>query len=412
MIGKTAFIFPGQGSQYVGMGADLHRNFEVAAKTFDEANEALGFDLAKLCFEGDPQELKLTANTQPAVLACSVAAARVFQSEVGIEADYLAGHSVGEYAALVVAGSLSFAEALKLVQLRGKFMQESVAEGEGAMLAVSGVPVYLLEKWCDKHEDEVAISGYNSKAQLTLSGKANAVEALQNSIVSYGGKAIQLKVSAPFHSVLMQQAADRLLQELQNVSFQTSEIPVISNVNALPYADTTTIAALLSQQVVLPVQWVNSIGYLEEHGVRKMIELGPGKVLRNLLKRDTWLDVQGLEDSASLEGVVEKWVKKAPSLIDRCLGLIVSARNTNFSVEDYQSQVLDNYRKLEEMKHTLDAKPRQLNSQEETRVLQNFKTILDGKGLSIQEQQVRFRQLLNETRSNHLKPIATQIFSS
>ncbi len=283
-----AFVFPGQGSQYSGMGKDLADQFPVAKQVFEEANDALGFDLARMCFSGSDEDLKLTANTQPAILATSVAALRVMQQETGLVANYVAGHSLGEYSALVAAGALTLADAVKTVRQRGTFMQEAVPVGVGAMAAVMGVETDLLVKICqDAAQGEVvAPANFNSAGQIVIAGHAAAVERALELVKEQGAKrALLLPVSAPFHSSLMKPAALRLETALQSVAVAELACPVVSNVEAKPYQAAERVKPLLVEQVCAPVQWIQSVEEMNSLGVTEYIEIGPGKVLCGLIKR-------------------------------------------------------------------------------------------------------------------------------
>ncbi len=283
-----AFVFPGQGSQYSGMGKDLADQFPVAKQVFEEANDALGFDLARMCFSGSDEDLKLTANTQPAILATSVAALRVMQQETGLVANYVAGHSLGEYSALVAAGALTLADAVKTVRQRGTFMQEAVPVGVGAMAAVMGVETDLLVKICqDAAQGEVvAPANFNSAGQIVIAGHAAAVERALELAKEQGAKrALLLPVSAPFHSSLMKPAALRLETALQSVAVAELACPVVSNVEAKPYQAAERVKPLLVEQVCAPVQWIQSVEEMNSLGVTEYIEIGPGKVLCGLIKR-------------------------------------------------------------------------------------------------------------------------------
>lgn len=282
------FVFPGQGSQYPGMGKEIAENFPAARRVFEEANDALSFDLARLCFDGSEQELKLTANTQPAILTTSIAMLRVLQQETGLSPDFAAGHSLGEYSALVAAGALSFADAVKTVRQRGTFMQEAVAVGVGAMAAVIGMERGALEQLCaDVAEGEVvAPANYNSPEQIVIAGHATAVGRVVALAKDRGARrALPLPVSAPFHCALMEPAAHRLEQVLASVEVSPLAVPVVSNVEAVPCTDPHRVRDLLVQQVCAPVRWVESIAYCQGAGVEHYLEIGPGKVLIGLIKR-------------------------------------------------------------------------------------------------------------------------------
>ncbi len=299
-----AYVFPGQGSQYSGMGKDLADNFAVAGEVFEEAGDALGFDLAGLCFSGSEEQLKLTANTQPAILATSIAALRVLETEVELTPAYAAGHSLGEYSALVAAGVLSLADAVRTVRQRGLFMQEAVPVGVGAMAAVMGVAAADLEQLCLQaaQGEVVAPANYNSPGQVVIAGHAPAVERALQLAKEHGAKrALPLPVSAPFHSALMAAAADRLGAVLEPLPLGAFAFPVVSNVEAVPYDDPARVKELLYDQVCAPVRWEESILSLKQLAVTRYLEVGPGKVLSGLIKRiDRTAQIRNVGDVQSL----------------------------------------------------------------------------------------------------------------
>lgn len=306
-MSKVAFIFPGQGSQHPGMGKDLAENFAVARQTFEEANDSLGFDLAKLCFEGPESDLKLTANTQPAILTVSVAAQRVIAAETGLVPDYAAGHSLGEYSALVCAGALSFADAVATVRQRGLFMQEAVPVGVGTMAAIIGLDRPVLEDVCQQaaEGEVVAPANFNSPGQVVIAGHVAAVERAMALAKENGAKrALPLPVSAPFHCSLMLPAAERLAKVLDGVDIGALTVPVVSNVEAEAYNDSLRVKDLLVAQVSAPVRWEESVQNMAAAGVERFVEIGPGKVLSGLVKRiSRGLALQNVEDSAGVKGL-------------------------------------------------------------------------------------------------------------
>jgi len=306
-MSKRAFIFPGQGSQYAGMGKDLADNFKLAASTFAEADDALGFKLSSLCFNGPEDELKLTMNTQPAILAVSIAALRVLQSEVDIKADYLAGHSLGEFSALVASGALDFDDALKTVRSRGKFMQEAVPVGVGAMAAILSVEADVLADICNEAAmgEIVSPANFNSPGQIVIAGHATAVNrAIEIAKARGFRKAMLLPVSAPFHSALMVPAGNRLGEVLEKIRFADMRTPVITNVEATQNMDSARISELLVAQVSAPVKWDASIREMVRLGVASFLEIGPGKVLSGLVKRiDKEVVTANIEDSAGLKAL-------------------------------------------------------------------------------------------------------------
>lgn len=306
-MAKRALIFPGQGSQYAGMGKELAENFAVARDTFAEADEALGFSLSTLCFEGPEEELKLTTNTQPAILTASIAALRVVQAETGLSGDYLAGHSLGEYSALVAAGAMAFGDAVRTVRARGAFMQEAVPVGVGAMAAMLSIePAVLAEICAEAAQGEVVSpANFNSPGQIVIAGHATAVNRAIEIAKGRGyRKAMLLPVSAPFHSPLMVPAGERLAGVLAGVAVADMSAPVISNVEAKPNSDKGRIKELLVRQVSAPVLWDASVQEMVALGVTSVVEIGPGKVLSGLVKRIT-KDVAtvNVEDVAGLKAL-------------------------------------------------------------------------------------------------------------
>jgi [acyl-carrier-protein] S-malonyltransferase len=281
-------VFPGQGSQYSGMGKDLAQNFPIARQFFEEADDVLGFNLSQLCFAGSEEDLKLTANTQPAILAVSIATLGVLRQEVELEPAYAAGHSLGEYSALVAAGVLSFADALTIVRQRGIFMQEAVPVGVGAMAAILGLEGGELERLChDAAQGEVvAPANYNSPGQVVIAGHVAAVERAIVLASERGAKrALKLPVSAPFHCALMAPAAQRLEQALTMVAVGPFSFPVVTNVEATLCDQPERVKDLLVKQVCAPVRWDASIEHCAALGVSRYLEVGPGKVLTGLIKR-------------------------------------------------------------------------------------------------------------------------------
>lgn len=282
-----ALLFPGQGSQQVGMGKELVEQSAAAKRVFDEADDALGFALSKLCFEGPDTELVLTANTQPAILTTSIAALAAWQERSEVAFDVALGHSLGEFSALVACGALAFADAVRLVRLRGQAMQEAVPAGAGAMAAIFGVPTGELEALCAEaaQGEVVSPANENGGGQIVVAGNAAAVDRLIALAKSRKARAIPLKVSAPFHCALMQPAAQRLAAALADVTIAPMRKPVITNVDAEPNQDSTRVADLLVKQVTHRVRWEASITRAVALGVQAAAEVGHGKVLAGLVKR-------------------------------------------------------------------------------------------------------------------------------
>ncbi len=302
---KVGLIFPGQGSQYVGMGKDFFDRFLTARQVFEEANDALGYNLATICFQGPEEDLKLTANTQPAILTVSVATLRVMQSERELFPTAAAGHSLGEYGSLVAAGGLNFADAVRLVHLRGKFMQEAVPVGVGAMAAIMGMTGPEVEALCrEAAQGEVlAPANYNSPGQIAIAGHRTAVNRAVAMVSQQAGKkAVLLPVSAPFHCALLKPAAERLKEELDRVEVGDLHIPVLSNADADFYPGKDKVKELLFRQIDHPVRWEECMGKLIQTGVHLVLEIGPGKVLTGLMRRiNKDLKTANVEDGPSWE---------------------------------------------------------------------------------------------------------------
>ena len=288
MTNNLALVFPGQGSQYVGMGKALSGDFATAKKTFAEADDALGFPLSQLCFAGPEEVLKLTENTQPAILASSVAAFRVLQAEAPLRPTLVAGHSLGEYSALVAAGAIEFRDAVKIVRERGRLMQQAVPAGQGAMAVVLGLDSDATSSLCaEASGDEiVAPANFNGGGQIVIAGSKRAVERAMVLAKERGAKRVlDLPVSAPFHCPLMRPAAEGLEALLRDVPVQAIKIGVVTNVEAEVNWSLERVKSLLVEQAIRPVRWEQSVRKLDELGVRQVIEVGPGKVLKNLIKR-------------------------------------------------------------------------------------------------------------------------------
>jgi [acyl-carrier-protein] S-malonyltransferase len=283
-----ALLFPGQGSQRVGMGRDLAHEYAVARQTYEEADDVLGFALSRICFDGPEDELTLTKHTQPAILATSIAVFRALQDR-GLAFSVVAGHSLGEWSALVAAGALPFRDAVRLSHLRGTFMQDAVPPGRGAMAAVLGLDLAAVRAVCDKATrpgEPVEIANINGASQIVISGHVDAVErAIPDANAAGAKRAIKLAVSAPFHCSMMKPAQDQLAAALAGVELAAPSVPVVANVTAEPTQEPARIKALLIEQVTAPVRWEESIQAIARLGVTRAYELGSGSVLKGLVKR-------------------------------------------------------------------------------------------------------------------------------
>ena len=304
---KVAFVFPGQGALYAGMGRDISEKFSEARAAFAEADTALEFRISRLCFEGPEEKLKLTENTQPAIVTVSIAMFRVLEGK-GVRPDFVAGHSLGEYSALVAAGAMKLGEAARLVRNRGRYMQEAVPVGEGAMAAIVGLDLPVVQSICDRAAEGQIVSpaNLNSPGQIVIAGNRNAVErAVALAKEARAKMAVLLKVSAPFHCALLKPAEERLSVDLDRCVFTELRHPLVTNVDAAVIRTGAEARSALKRQVSRPVRWHESIQRLLDEGVRTFVEVGPGKILLGLIRSiDKSATMLNAEDEKSVENVL------------------------------------------------------------------------------------------------------------
>ena len=310
-MNKLAFVFPGQGAQTVGMGKDFYDNYSLAKELFQTADDALGYSISKMCFEGPADDLMLTANTQPAILTVSVIAAKILVAE-GVKPDIAGGHSLGEYAALVMAGVLDFADAVRLVHKRGMFMQEAVPVGKGGMAAILGLTDDVIIDCCATASQEVGAVqavNFNCPGQTVIAGSIDGVKKAVELLTAAGAKkAVMLPVSAPFHSTLMQPAAEKLAVELNQVTLNDAAFPVVANVNGRTETDAATIKQNLIAQAASPVKWIDCVQSMSAFGADVFVEAGPGKTLTNFAKRiDKKLTGLNVDNVQSLQKALDYW---------------------------------------------------------------------------------------------------------
>ncbi|WP_379155605.1 ACP S-malonyltransferase [Paenibacillus sp. sgz5001063] len=406
---KIALLFPGQGSQYIGMGKSLHEEYAIARQTFEEANDVLGFDLSALCFDGSYSDLGKSRIVQPAMLTASISAYRVYMQEVGIEPEFSAGHSLGEYTALTAGGAISFADALRLVRQRGELTQLLIDRGEGAMSIIDSISMEELEQVCleiSPYGDELSISCRNAPKQAAISGQAAAVAAAEERIGQSGGVATPLFMSAPFHSPMMAEVAMKLKETLQSIPYYPLRWPVISNVTGRPYPSHSSIAEMLALQLIQPVQWQATMQYLKRFGVTTTIELGPKNVLSALVEEnvsgtraysfDQRMDRQQLIGSLN---AMEELKKHNPTFLGRCLAIAAATPNANDNQEAYRQGVLESYQRLEQMQEQTERSGVPLSYEQMRTALDLLLTILRTKRISEEEQQEWVHLLREETQT-------------
>lgn len=398
---KKAFVFPGQGSQYIGMGKKLCENFKIASDTFDEASEALSMDIKKMCLEGDQAELTLTHNAQPAILTLSTAMFKVCMKEEGIQPDLMAGHSLGEISALTCAGAIQFSDAVNIVRKRGEFMQHAVSPERGSMMAILCRDVEKIENICKLISNEssmACISNFNSRTQLVISGDQKAIDEAVNILSEEKIKVNKLNVSAPFHSPLMQPAADQLREELEKYTFNDPIYPVLSNVTAKPYQGREDIINNLTSQIVMPVQWVQSMIYLKKAMVLYGVELGPGNVLRNMMKSNiSDIRIFSYDNNADVEKLKKHIKNSYTPFLSRSMGIAVATKNLNWNNEEYKKGVIEQYNKINEIQKMVEKDGREANMDEMKQAVDMLLCVFKTKKTSHDEQISRFKELFCDT---------------
>jgi [acyl-carrier-protein] S-malonyltransferase len=414
---NTAFLFPGQASQYVGMGKKLFDQHDEVKVIFEEASDLLDFDIANLCFEGSLEELSKTANTQPALLVCSFAAFTVFKKQFDIQPIFCAGHSIGEISALTAVGAIKFSDAVQIVRQRGLYMQEAVGLGLGKMAAISSqLSQETIQEIClelSTNEDKIVISNLNSPNQIVISGLKSGVERVSERLSKMGATVFPLKVSAPFHSPYMQEAADNLRKDLGRYQYHPFQYPVISNINAEPYINPDLIIDNLSTQMVEPVKWADTIQYLKNHGIDTVVELGPKSVLKGMMKDnypachsfsfDVEDDVKKLiQHSKSKEIIKDNIALTGSLLMSRCMAVAVATKNINWNEDEYQKGVVVPYKAVQEALNLLEQTNTQPSHEQMEGALEMLKSVFKTKKTPIEERKQRFSQIFVQTNTTNL----------
>lgn len=409
---KLAFLFTGQGAQYVGMGQSFYENHAIARQTFEEAGDVLGFDLSKLCFQGGMGELTRISNAQPAHLTVGVVAFRVYMEEVGVAPQFLAGHSLGEYAALTCAGAIRFADALKIVRQRGLFAEEVVNAGVGGMTIVDGLPRQVVDEAAATLTDDqqlVMVNCDNAPTQMAIAGHQERLEELESRLLDLGGQVTPLLMSAPFHTPLMNQVAEQLREVLQQTTFHQMRYPVIANVDARPYGEADRIVDKLTAQTVRPVRWRETMQFLKRYGVTHAIEMGPKNVLCNLVSAnvsgmDTFCYAQR-EDRHRLKEIFNSehpLTKQIPTVLTRCLAAAVAVPNQNVDGDAYRKGVIEPYRQILQRQEELEQQQAQPTTEQMREALAMLRSVFVTKKVSVEEQREWFHQILEETGTYYL----------
>lgn len=398
MIKKT-FLFPGQGAQYVGMGKKLCEKYDIVKKTFDEADEALGFSLSDLCFNGDIVELTKTQNAQPAILTVSVAMFRVLL-EKNIIPDMMVGHSLGEISALTCADALPFADAVCLARKRGELMQEAVPQGEGAMAAIMTRDIDMLKQLCEEFSSQgkgiVSIANYNSHTQQVISGNVNAVNNVVEKLKQDNIQTKLLNVSGPFHCMLMKPAADKFREVLASCNFNELKYPILANVTAMPYAGVSDIKDNLTAQIFNPVRWTESMTYLKKYMTSYCVEVGPGRVLKNMMKTnvsDIPVYAFDTEEDKLYECVENSFIP----FVSRAMGIAVATKNTNWDDDLYRSGVIEPYNEMKALQFNIENEGRKATEDEMKETIKLLLKIFATKGTPIEEQKNRLEELFADS---------------
>jgi [acyl-carrier-protein] S-malonyltransferase len=407
---KYAVAFPGQGSQYIGMGKKIYIHNKIARDIMSEASEVLGYDVCKLCFEGDIEEISRMDIVQPVILTTSVVAYQVFISEVDERPSFLLGHSLGEISALVCAGAIKFRDALKIACKRGQLMSSSIIE-DGYMIAIMGLDEKRIEDECNAISQIghiVEISNINSTEQIVISGNTKAVNEAVERLEQVGGRTMKVNTGNPFHCSLMQPVKSELLIELMKYQYAPLEIPVISNSDVLPYQKDKTISQYLSEQLVKIVRWKESISYLAEKEIFNIIEMRPQTIIRNLLMtNDLGVDVYSIDDESDYKHIknitlsivngINNTRENKNNLIQSCIATMVSTKNRNWNDEVYLEKVVNCYNEIIQMQKNLIQDGMEPSYEDMKLALDLLMEVMEAKKTPIKEQEKYIKDILYQS---------------
>lgn len=406
---KIALLFPGQGTQYVGMAKSLFDQYAVARQAFEEASDALGFSLDKLCFEGSMGELSRTENAQVAILTSSFASYQVYMEEIGIKPVFGAGHSLGEYSALTCSGAISFKDALNIVYKRGKIAHKIIEEGTCAMTIIDDVDANAIEEYCQRISEEgnyVSISCYNAPNQVAISGHLDAVQQVEDYAFDLEAKVTPLFGSAPFHCIQMKSLAEDLRKIMQDYEFFNFQWPVISNVTALPYSNLSEIVSNLEMHMIKPVQWQKIIGYLEKSEVSITIEMGSKSVLSRLVELNSDKITPYCFDQKSTRQKITDFFSKAngkskvaPTVVTMCLAVAAATPNLNTNTNEFKEIAQKAYKKIGEIQNVLDQTNKEPSFGQMEECLKNLILILKTKKVPLEERNEWIKKIIDETNT-------------